>query len=543
MPKDLIINGIRADSDPSKTVLEVAQGLGIHIPTLCEHKALTPYGACRICIVETIWKGKSSLHTACTYPAWEGEVKTNSDVVLKARKMILELMLAEAPGAEDIQKLAEEYGAEKGKYKVHRAGTENLCIMCGLCVRICTDIMKVGAIGFKERGYRREIATPFEKYSDVCTTCGACVFVCPTNAIKLEDITDKKTTSILSEFDAGLKERYPVYMPFPQAVPNKFIIDKDNCMYFNNNEACQICKEVCEFKAIEYGMKDETIEVEAGNIIVATGFKIFDPKRIEHFGYGRFPNVFTSLEFERMVNASGPTSGEIVLKSKDEKGNWIISPDGDKPGSVALIHCVGSRDENYNKYCSKVCCMYSLKLAHLVKEKLPDAEVYEYYIDMRAFGKGYEEFYDRIKEEGVNVIRGRTAKIEEINGQLLLRSEDILNDDLIEQKADMVILSVGLEPKEDSVDMSNKLGISTNEEGWFVEANSNSDPVNTHTGGIAIAGVCQGPKDIPDTVAQASAAASRVVQSILKGKIKQSIKDLSFENIESQAKQISKIKE
>lgn len=543
MPKDLIINGIRADSDPSKTVLEVAQGLGIQIPTLCEHKALTPYGACRICIVETIWKGKSSLHTACTYPAWEGEVKTNSDVVLKARKMILELMLAEAPGAEDIQKLAEEYGAEKGKYKVHRAGTENLCIMCGLCVRICTDIMKVGAIGFKERGYRREIATPFEKYSDVCTTCGACVFVCPTNAIKLEDITDKKTTSILSEFDAGLKERYPVYMPFPQAVPNKFIIDKDNCMYFNNNEACQICKEVCEFTAIDYGMKDETIEVEAGNIIVATGFKIFDPKRIEQFGYGSFPNVFTSLEFERMVNASGPTSGEIVLKSKDEKGNWIISPDGDKPGSVALIHCVGSRDENYNKYCSKVCCMYSLKLAHLVKEKLPDAEVYEYYIDMRAFGKGYEEFYDRIKEEGVNVIRGRTAKIEEINGQLLLRSEDILNDDLIEQKADMVILSVGLEPKEDSVDMSNKLGISTNEEGWFVEANSNSDPVNTFTGGIAIAGVCQGPKDIPDTVAQASAAASRVVQSILKGKIKQSIKDLSFENIESQAKQISKIKE
>jgi len=314
-------------------------------------------------------------------------------------------------------------------------------------------------------------------------------------------------------------------------------------MYFNNNEACQICNEVCEFKAIDYGMKDETIEVEAGNIIVATGFKIFDPERIEQFGYGRFPNVFTSLEFERMVNASGPTSGEIVLKTKDEKGNWIISPDGDKPGSVALIHCVGSRDENYNKYCSKVCCMYSLKLAHLVKEKLPDAEVYEYYIDMRAFGKGYEEFYDRIMEEGVNVIRGRTAKIEEINEQLLLHSEDILNDDLVEQKADMVILSVGLEPKEDSVDMSNKLGISTNEEGWFVEANSNSDPVNTFTGGIAIAGVCHGPKDIPDTVAQASAAASRVVQSILKGKIKQSIKDLSFENIESQAKQISKIKE
>jgi len=543
MPKDLIIDGIRADADPSKTVLEVAQNMGIRIPTLCQYKGITPYGACRICIVETIWNGKSSLHTACTYPAWDGEVKTNSDVVRKARKGILELMLAEAPGAEDIQKLAEEYGAEKEKYKVHRTGTENLCIMCGLCVRICTDVMKVGAIGFKGRGFKREIATPFEEYSDVCSTCGSCVFVCPTNAIKLEDITDKKTTSILSEFDAGLKERFPVYMSFPQAVPNKFIIDEDSCMYFNNNKACQICNEVCEFKAIEYEKEDEIIEVEAGNIVVATGFKIFDSKRIEQFGYGIFPNVFTSLEFERMVNASGPTSGEIVLKTRDEKGNWNISTDGDKPGSVALIHCVGSRDENYNKYCSKVCCMYSLKLAHLVKEKLPDAEVYEYYIDMRAFGKGYEEFYDRIKEEGVNVIRGRTAKIEESNGQLLLRSEDILGDELIEQKADMVILSVGLEAREDSVEISNKLGISTDEEGWFVEANSNTDPVNTFTGGIAIAGVCQGPKDIPDTVAQASAAASRVVQSILKGKIKKSIKDLSFENIESRAKQISKNKE
>ena len=543
MPKDLIIDGIRADADPSKTVLEVAQNMGIHIPTLCHYKGITPYGACRICIVETIWNGKSSLHTACTYPAWDGEVKTNSDVVRKARKMILELMLAEAPGAEDIQKLAKEYGAEKEKYKVHRTGTENLCIMCGLCVRICTDIMKIGAIGFKGRGFKREIATPFEKYSDVCSTCGACVFVCPTNAINLENITDRKTTSILSEFDAGLKKRYPVYMSFPQAVPNKFIIDEDSCMYFNNNEACQICNEVCEFQAIEYEKEDETIEVEAGNIVVATGFKIFDPERIEQFGYGIFPNVFTSLEFERMVNAAGPTSGEIVLKTRDEKRNWIISPDGNKPGSVALIHCVGSRDENYNKYCSKVCCMYSLKLAHLVKEKLPDAEVFEYYIDMRAFGKGYEEFYDRIQEEGVNVIRGRTAKIEESNGQLLLRSEDILGDELIEQKADMVILSVGLEPREDSVEISNKLGISTDEVGWFVEANSNSDPVNTFTGGIAIAGVCQGPKDIPDTVAQASAAASRVLQSILKGKIKKSIKDLSFENIESQAKQISKNKE
>jgi heterodisulfide reductase subunit A len=250
-------------------------------------------------------------------------------------------------------------------------------------------------------------------------------------------------------------------------------------------------------------------------------------------------NVLTSLEFERLVNAAGPTGGHICSGSLDKKGNRIFAPETEEPKSVALIHCVGSRDENYNKYCSKVCCMYSLKLAHLIKEKLPDAEVYEYFIDMRAFGKGYEEFYERIKREKVHFIRGRTAKIEEINGQLLLRSEDILNNRLIEQKVDMVILAVGLEPAGDMQNISEMLGIPRGEDGWFKETNYNSDPVNTETGGIFIAGVCQGPKDIPDTVAQASAAASRVLQAILKGKMARGIKDIPLEKIEAKIKELS----
>ncbi|GAI99301.1 unnamed protein product, partial [marine sediment metagenome] len=220
----------------------------------------------------------------------------------------------------------------------------------------------------------------------------------------------------------------------------------------------------------------------------------FDARRVEQFGYGKFPNVLTSLEFERLVNAAGPTGGNISFRTMDKKGNWIFLPDSDQPKSVALIHCVGSRDENYNKYCSRVCCMYSLKLAHLVKEKLPEAEVYEYFIDMRAFGKGYEEFYERIKHEGVHVIRGRTAKIEESNGQLFLRTENILEKKLIEQKVDMVILAVGLEPAEDTKGISQMLAIPLSDDGWFKETNYNSDPVNTFTGGITIAGVCQGPK-------------------------------------------------
>lgn len=539
MPNDLIIDGIRINADPSKTILEVAKEIGIFIPTLCHHKALNPYGACRLCLVETIWKGKSSLKTACTYPAWDGEVKTNSEMVRRARKTLLELMLAEAPEAEDIKELAVEYNADPDIYKVHREGTENKCIMCGLCVRTCQDIMNIGAIGFKDRGFKRTIATPFDEYSEICSTCGACVAVCPTNAITLKDITDKRIKPILSGFELGLKDRKAIYKSFPQAVPNIPLIDRENCMYFNNNGACQVCKEVCEFNAIDYEMEDETIEIEVGNIIVATGFKIFDAKRADQYGYGKHPNVITSLELERIINASGPTNGNIVMREIDDKGNTVFSPENIQPKSVAIIHCVGSRDQNYNKYCSRVCCMYSLKLAHLVNEKLPDAEVYEYYIDMRAFGKGYEEFYERIKEEGVHIIRGRTAKIEENNGRLFIRGEDILAGKLVEQEVDMAILSVGLEPREDASELREMLDIKQDQNGWFAEANSNSDPVGTYTGGITIAGACQGPKDIPDTVAQASAAASRVIQSIKKGKTKKSIKDLSLEEIVTKASKIS----
>lgn len=360
-----------------------------------------------------------------------------------------------------------------------------------------------------------------------CIGCGNCASKCP--------------SKVPSEFDSGTSLRKAIYIPFPQAVPNKYLIDAESCLYVQNGK-CGVCVKSCPvLNCINLDERDEEVEITVGNIIVAIGFRIFNATRTKQFGYGRFLNVLTSLEFERLVNAAGPTGGQICSRTIDKKGNWIFSMDTDEPKSVALIHCVGSRDENYNKYCSKVCCMYSLKLAHLIKEKLPDTEVYEYFIDMRAFGKGYEEFYERIKREKVHFIRGRTAKIEEMDGQLLLRSEDILNNKMIEQKVDMVILAVGLEPAEDMKKIGQMLGIQQSEEGWFKETNYNSDPVNTMTGGIFIAGVCQGPKDIPDTVAQASAAASRVLQSILKGKIAKSIKDIPLEKIEARAKELSTI--
>lgn len=362
-----------------------------------------------------------------------------------------------------------------------------------------------------------------------CIGCGQCTEKCPGTAP--------------SEFDAGTAMRKAIYIPFPQAVPNKYLVDAESCLYCQSEgQKCGVCVKICPANCINLDEKDEEIEINVGNIIVATGFNVFDAERIENFGYGKLPNVITSLELERLVNAAGPTGGNIVSRSQDKRGNWIFSPANDVPKSIGLIHCVGSRDENYNKYCSRVCCMYSLKLAHLIKEKLPDAEVYEYFIDMRAFGKGYEEFYERIKGEGVHVIRGRTATIEKSkNGKLLLRSEHIQNDQLLEQEMDMAVLAVGLEPREDAEKLARMLGIRQGDSGWFTEANYNGAPMDTSTGGITIAGVCQGPKDIPDSVAQGAAAASRVLQSIATGKVKESIKDLPFEKIEARARELSKV--
>ena len=338
-----------------------------------------------------------------------------------------------------------------------------------------------------------------------CIGCGTCAEKCPAQAP--------------SEFDAGTTMRKAIYIPFPQAVPNKYMIDAESCIYIKNGK-CKACVKACPVPdCINLDEQDQEVTLQVGNIIVATGYKVFDAKRMPQFGYGVFPNVLTSLEFERLLNASGPTGGNITFRSQDKKGNWIFSPESEKPESLAIIHCIGSRDKNYNKYCSRVCCMYSLKFAHLILDKLPEAQVYEYFIDMRSFGKGYEEFYERIKDEGVSIIRGKTAKVEEKNGKLQIRGEDILLSKIIENPVDMVILSVGLEPSEDTEKLCRILGISQSEGGWMEEANYNTNPTGTLKGGILIAGTCQGPKDIPDTVAQGSAAAARVIQSILKGTV------------------------
>lgn len=361
--------------------------------------------------------------------------------------------------------------------------------------------------------------------SDTCIGCGSCAEKCP-----------GKTKS---EFDSGTTIRRAAYIPFPQAVPNKYLIDGEHCTFLLKGK-CGTCLKKCPVPdCINFDEKDKEVTFKVGNIIIATGYKPFDAARDERYGYGKYPNVVTSLEFERLVNASGPTGGQIFLRSQDKKGNWLFKAKGESPKSVAIIHCVGSRDRNFNHYCSKVCCMYSLKLAHLVVEKLPGAEVFQYYIDMRAFGKGYEDFYNRIKNEGVNVIRGRTSNVTQVDDKLLLRSEDIAGGRLIEQEVDMVVLSVGMEPREDAAKVAEMVGITQSTEGWFVESDYVNNPTGTFKGGISIAGACQGPKDIPDTVAQASAAASRVLQSIMIGRVKGNVSDLTLADMEGRIKKLA----
>jgi heterodisulfide reductase subunit A len=276
---------------------------------------------------------------------------------------------------------------------------------------------------------------------------------------------------------------------------------------------CMECLKGCQAGAIDQDMKDETIEVEVGNIIIATGYDAFDPTPLYQYGYGRLANVLTALEFERLINASGPTAGEVLLK------------DGSHPKTVGIIHCVGSRDEKYHEYCSQVCCMYSMKLSHMIREHMPGAQVYEFYIDLRCVGKAFEEFYNRVLEEGTMFIRGRPGEVTDIAetpeeaGKLIIVGEDTLIGRQRRVPVDMVVLSTALEPRKDSDKVAHLFSISRSADGFFLEKHPKLDPVATMSDGIFVVGCCQSPKDIPNSVTQASAAAARALATISAGSI------------------------
>lgn len=334
---------------------------------------------------------------------------------------------------------------------------------------------------------------------DACTGCGICIEKCPRKVVD-------------TEFEAGLGFRKAIYTPFPQAVPRVPVIDADSCIWFQRQK-CRACEKLCPTDAIKFDQEDETLTLNVGNIILATGWKPFECRDIPQYGYGRLANVYTSLEFERLCNAAGPTNGKIVMRDGKTE-----------PQSVAIIHCVGSRDVRHNEYCSSICCMASLKFGHLVLEKTK-ANVYSFYIDMRTNQKGYEEFYQRLLEEGMHFVRGKVSEVTDAarlpneQGKLIIQCEDTLMGKQRRIPVDMVVLMGALEPQADAKEMGLKCGISCSMQGFFTERHPKLDPVATMTDGIFVAGACQGPKDIPASVAQGAAAAARVQGMITKGKV------------------------
>jgi heterodisulfide reductase subunit A len=330
-----------------------------------------------------------------------------------------------------------------------------------------------------------------------CSACGECSKVCPITAP--------------NEFDAGLALRHAIYTPFAQAVPSTYIIDMNLCLNKDGIMVCDKCVKACERQAIDFTMKPETVELEVGTIIVAIGADVFDPSALPQYGYGKYLNVITSLEFERLINAGGPSGGRLIRPS-----------DMKIPKRVAFIQCVGSRSNKSGKtYCSNVCCMNTIKDSLLIKEHWPGTEIYVFYVDIRAYGKGFEDLYKRAKKEGVKFIRGLPAEIieDKRTRNLWLIGENTLLKEPYKMNFDMVILSVGLEPRRDSEVIQRLLTLSRTQDGFFMEAHPKLRPVDAATGGIFFAGCAEAPKDIKDSVTQASAAAARAGILMARGKV------------------------
>ncbi len=509
------IDGTEVAVEQGQTVLAAAKKLGIWIPTLCHHDALEPQGACRLCLVEVEIQERRQFVASCAYPATQGlKVLTDTEDVLENRRIVAELLLARCSENKQVKELCAKMGVTETPY----IKKEEDCVLCGICVRMCNERMRVGAINFMGRGETRKVGTPFDEYSPVCMTCGACELTCPTGAITVKTSSGKEPRPILSDWDERMKKRSAAYIAFPQAVPLFAVIDSEACAHILTGN-CGVCKEFCEANAIDFDQQEETTEIDVGTIIMATGYDIMDPTPMKQFGFGKYPNVFTSLEFERLNNATGPTDGRILMR--DKKGEFTKPPE-----SVAIIHCIGSRDHNYHEYCSRVCCMYALKYGHLIKDKVGHhAKIYDYYIDMRCFGKGYEEFYVRCQEEGITFVRGKPAEITdqaltpEEEGKLIVIGEDTLLGKRYRTPVDMVVLCAAMEARKDAIEVGRVFGVSQGADGFFLEEHPKLGPMNTATDGVFLAGACQGPKDIPDTVCQASGAAAKALELAVRGEV------------------------
>jgi len=334
---------------------------------------------------------------------------------------------------------------------------------------------------------------------DICTGCGDCVSKCPQKKVP-------------NEFNLGMDNRHAIYIPFAQAVPKVATIDPNTCNMLKNGK-CGVCAKVCAAGAIDYTQKDEYIEEKYGAIVVATGFNPISMDQFDEFAYNQSKDVITSLEFERLTNAAGPTAGKLLRPS-----------DGKHPHTIVFVQCVGSRcaacAEKGKEYCSKICCMYTAKHAMLTRDKYPDTDVYVFYIDVRTPGKAFDEFYRRAVEEyGVHYIKGMVGKVAPEGDKLKVQASDLLMGKQLHIDADLVVLAAAIEPDKSARPLATMLTASMDTNDFFTEAHPKLRPVESPTAGVFLSGACQGPKDIPETVSQAGAAAAKVIGLLAKDKL------------------------
>jgi len=491
----LVIDGVPVKAEKGKTILQAANAVNIKIPTLCYHEALSPYGACRLCVVEIEKNGGKKIQASCVYPAENGiEVQTSTPELENIRKTMIELIMARAPNSEKVKEMAEKLGVSKTRFMLRNED----CILCGLCVRMCAERMGGSVIGFAGRGDKRRISTPFDVESPKCLVCGACFSVCPTVSAHLKKVSNRPVRPLLDEFDQGLRQRSVIRIPFPQAVPNVAIIDKEHCMYFSNDK-CRICQDLCEAKAIDFEQREKLIDLRVGSIIISSGSDVYKGKIRREYGNGRYDNIVTSIEFERILSASGPFYGHI-LRPGDKK----------EPMRIAFVQCVGSRD-NEHDYCSSVCCMYATKEAIIAKEHASHLECTIFCMDIRAFGKGFDEYYEKAMKSGIRYVRCRPASIDEVpeTKNLIIKYSDEHEKTLVEEY-DMVVLSCGLEPSKYVSNLAQRLDLRLDRRGFF--QTGTFKPIESSRDGIFVCGPCTEPKDIPETVTQSSAAAAKAME-------------------------------
>ena len=499
---NLTINDRPIEVPEGTTVLEAARKLGFTIPTLCHVDGLKPYGGCRLCMVEVTNGPRTQLTTACTYPVAEGiTVQTDTEEVQEARRFVIDLLLSRCPEVPALQIMAQELGLAEPSFPKG----ESDCILCGKCVRMCHEVQHASAIAMMGRGAKREVMTPFGDFSATCRTCGACLFVCPTGHINdLAKISGKTPKPRLSEFNAGLISQGNIYKTYPQAVPKEPLIDAANCVHMLTGD-CGICAQRCPAGAIDYDQQDEKFTLEVGSVILAPGFKTFDPSNLLAYGYGKYPNVYTSLEFERILSPGGPLHGHVVRRS-----------DGKEPKKIAWIHCVGMRSNRAGEhpYCSNFCCMASLKQAVIAREHIgPELDMALFYMDMRTPRKDFEKYMVRIKDQGARLIRSRVHTVTPAGpgGDLEVRYITETGE-VADEIFDAVVLSVGMVIPPDTVALAEKLEVPLSPNN-FVEA-SCFEPTTTFREGIFSCGAFNGPKDIPQSVMEGSAAAAASTRAL-----------------------------